>query len=145
MQRNCPSITSKGEPCRGYVHPGHQFCPAHDPARAEARKRIASKAARSRTGGEIAEVKAELRQLSKDVRECVVTPGVGSVTAQILGVFLKACEVEVRERDVAVRERELAEIKLPEFRELQGEVRELKELLDEKESRDRRGGSSWAG
>jgi hypothetical protein len=70
---------------------------------------------------------------------------VGSVTAQILGVFLKACEVEVRERDVAVRERELAEIKLPEFRELQGEVRELKELLDEKESRDRRGGSSWAG
>jgi hypothetical protein len=62
----CPAITSKGEPCQGYVHPGKEFCPAHDPARAEARKVAASKAGRVRTHTEFREVKAQLRELAED-------------------------------------------------------------------------------
>jgi len=118
------------------VRAGSDYCPAHDPGRAEARRRAASKAGRSRTGSEIAEVKAELRQLAKDVRASEVTPGVGSVVSQVLGVFLKACETEIKERDVRVRERELLEIKIPEYQELQRRVEELEEqLLDKEEAR----------
>jgi hypothetical protein len=140
----CAAITRKGEPCRGLVRPGNDYCPAHDPARAEERRRSASKAGRSRTGGEIAEVKAQLRTLADDVLNGQVDRGTGSVTAQILGVWLKAAEVEIRERETVVKEREFVEVRLPEFQRLEGEVQELRELLAEKESRDKRG-NSWAG
>jgi len=50
--------------------------------------------------------------------------------------------VEIKERDVAVRETELAQIKIPEFTQLQNEVQELRELLEEKESRR---GRAWGG
>ena len=143
MQRKCPSITSKGEPCRGYVHPGKEYCPAHDPSRADARRRAASLAGRSRSGGEIHEVKAKLRKLADDVLAKKVDKGTGSVVSQILGVLLKAIEVELRERETTVKEREFTEIKLPEFSQLQAEVAELREFLDQQSSNER-SGNSWA-
>jgi hypothetical protein len=134
-ERSCPAITAQGKSCQGYVHPGKEYCPAHDPARAEARRRAASKAGRSRTGSEIAEVKAELRQLAKDVRASEVTPGVGSVVSQVLGTFLKACEAEARLRETSVREGELA-LKIHEQEELEARLEALESLLqDRKEDR----------
>src|SRR5215217_518754 len=141
--KQCPAITSKGEPCQGYVHPGKEFCPSHDPARAEARKRAASLAGRSRQGGEIAQIKATLKQLAEDVLKRRVSPGIGSVANQVYGTLLKCIEIEVRARDVVVRERELEEIRLPEFRELQSEVQELREMLETQASSTKRGGSAW--
>src|SRR5215217_6002331 len=143
--KQCPAITSKGEPCQGYVHPGKEFCPSHDPARAEARKRAASLAGRSRQGGEIAQIKATLKQLAEDVLKKRVSPGIGSVANQVYGTLLKCLETEIRERDVAVREREFVEIRLPEFMELKGEVAELREALETQASSGKRGASSWAG
>jgi hypothetical protein len=140
--RQCAAITTKGTPCQGYVHPSKEYCPAHDPDRQEARRRFASKAGRSRQGGEIADVKQQLRQLADDVRAGRVNTGIGSVTAQILGVFLKAVEVEIREREATVKEREFTEIRKPEFETLQGEVAELKAMVEEQGS-DRR--KSWSG
>src|SRR5215218_1366678 len=138
----CSAITRKGEQCRGLVPLGSEYCAAHDPARADARRRAASIAGRSKPGSEIHEVKRQLRKLADDCLSGRVPSGVASITSQILGVWLKATEVEIKERDVAVRETELAQIKIPEFTQLQNEVQELRELLEEKESRR---GRAWGG
>lgn len=140
----CPAITAAGQPCKGYVHPGHSWCPAHDPSRVEARKRAASKAGRSRSGSEIGEVKAQLRQLANDCLGGSVERGTASVTAQVLGVWLKAAEVEIREREAVVKERELSEIRIPEFQRLEQEVQELRELVEQKDT-SVTGRRSWAG
>src|SRR5215212_5855093 len=113
--RQCPTITSKGEPCQGYVHPSKEYCPAHDPARAEARKKAASIAGRSKQGSEISEIKRKLRELYDDTRSGKIPTNIGQVCGTIAGVQLKAAEVEIKERDVAVREKELSLIKIPEF------------------------------
>ena len=139
----CPAITRKGEQCRGLVQSGSEFCAAHDPSRAEARRRSASIAGRSKPGSEIAAVKAQLRKLADDTLAGRVTPGVASVVSQVLGTWLKAVDSETREREVVVREREFVEIRKPEFESLQGEVQELRELLAEREARERRSGT-WA-
>jgi len=68
----------------------------------------------------------------------------GSVLSQILRVWLKAAEVEIRERETAAKEREFTEIRLPEFSQLQSEVAELRELLDQQNS-SKRSASTWAG
>lgn len=58
----CSVIKANGERCRGIAATGSDYCPAHDPARAEQRKRSARKAARSKDGG------AELRVLKRGIR-----------------------------------------------------------------------------
>jgi len=126
----CPAITGKGEPCQGFVHPSKTYCPAHDPSRVEARRAAASKAGRSKSGSEIAAVKSQLRTLANDVLAKRVDRGTGSVAAQILGVWLKACEGEVREREARVKELEFERIRLPEFEELSKEVAEIRETLE---------------
>ena len=133
MERKCPSITSKGEPCQGYVHPGKEFCPSHDPARAEARKAAASKAGRVRTHTEFREVKAQLRQLADDVLAGRQNRADAAVVSQVLGVWAKVAEAEVRLRH-------FEEIDLPEFKEVVGRLEELEDRLAEQQ-----GGNRWAG
>ena len=140
---NCPAITGKGEPCKGFVHPSKTYCPAHDPSRVEARRKAASKAGRSKAGSEIAGVKVQLRTLADDTLASKVDRGTASVVAQVLGVWLKAVEVEIRERETAVKEREFSEIRLPEFQQLEREVSELRAMVQEKSAGARR--SPWAG
>ena len=95
-------LISNGERCRGIAAAGSDYCPAHDPARAEARKRAASKAARSRhsgTSGEIAELKDALRALYGEVREGTVTTGIGAVRCQVLNARIRLVESGVRVRE----------------------------------------------
>ena len=106
MAGKCPAITAAGAGCRGYVHPGKTYCPAHDPARAEARKKAASKAGKSKHP-EIVDIKKTLRKLASDVLEGDVERATGSVTAQILGVLLRAIETERRIRETEELEERL--------------------------------------
>jgi hypothetical protein len=131
-ETRCPAITSKGEPCQGYVHPGHSWCPAHDPARAEARKKAAAKAGRVRTHTEFKEVKTQLRNLADDVLAGNVVRADAAVVAQVLGVWAKVAEAEVRLR-------QFEEIELPEFTEVVSRLEQLEEL-----QRLRRG-NGWSG
>jgi hypothetical protein len=128
----CPAITRSGQSCRGFVRPGDEFCVAHDPDRAEERRAAASKAGRSRTTAEFREVKAQLRQLANDVLSGRVDKGRASVVAQILGVWCKTAEAEVRLR-------EFEEIQLPEFKEVVVRLEHLEEL----QSLSR--GNGWSG
>jgi len=139
----CAANTAKGEQCKGLVKPGNDYCPAHDPERVEARRLAASKAGRSKPGSEIAEVKSQLRKLADDTLAEKVDRGTASVVSQVLGVWLKAVEVQIRERETTVKEREFTEIRLPEFEQLQQEVTELREMVATKDTTQRR--SPWAG
>ena len=135
----CPAITSKGAPCQGYVHPGKEFCPAHDPARAEARKVAASKAGRVRTHTEFREVKAQLRELAEDVLAGRRNRADAAVVSQVLGVWAKVAEAEVRLRQLEESQIVETQLRVEEQRELVGRLEELEELLAEKNGRRSRG------
>ena len=139
----CPAITARGTPCQGTVHPSKTWCPAHDPARDEARKRAASIAGRSRQGGEIAGIKDHIKRLAKSVEEGKLDPGRGSVAGQLWNYYLKAYEVQLKERDTRVKEVVLERIRLPEFETLQQEVQELRGLVASKSENGRT--RSWVG
>jgi hypothetical protein len=84
-------LISNGERCKGIAAAVSDYCPTHDPARAEARKRAASKAARSRhsgTSGEIAEHKGTV-----NVTNGVLSPAFGP-DGQILATADKGrCQI----------------------------------------------------
>jgi hypothetical protein len=133
----CHAITAKGEPCRGLVQPGNDYCPAHDPTRAEARKRSASKAGRSRAGSELHMLKQKLIQLGDDVMEGSALRGDAAVAAQCYGVAIKAVEAEVKVRELQESRLVETQLKVEEQRELLGRMEEVERLLADKKERDR--------
>jgi hypothetical protein len=106
----CNGSKPSGEPCERIVGDSQQFCYAHDPSKSEQRRAAASKAGKVRTGGELPEIKNKLRQLADDVLAGKVGRGEGSVAAQILGVYLRACETEIKVREQTEFEERLAEL-----------------------------------
>jgi len=111
MQK-CSGIKASGERCRNRPTTGSEYCPAHDPARADARRESASKAGKSKNPNtELVEVKAELRKLARDVLSGKVSTAKGSVAGQILGIFLRAVEQQRKQREVEELQREVAEIR----------------------------------
>ena len=97
----CAASTRNGRPCRGLVRLGNDYCPAHDPARADDRRKAASKAARSKPGGEISALKERLGTLADDVLAGRVGPKAGAVVAQIANVYARLMQLQsqIREQD----------------------------------------------
>jgi hypothetical protein len=121
----CVGVKADGEPCKAIVKEGQRICAAHDPARAEQRRRAASKAGSwTKSTPELAGLKKELRQLADDIRAGRVTTGKGSVINQVLGSYLKVVEQERKQR---------------EQEQLVTELAELREIVSRQE------GQSWAG
>lgn len=75
----CIGIKPSGELCKGVATRDSDYCPAHDPARKEARRRNASKAARSKPGREIKDLKGQLADLAADVLSGETEPKIGAV------------------------------------------------------------------
>jgi len=92
----CGAIKANGERCKGIAGRGSEWCPAHDPARAEQRRRAASKAARSRPGKEVASIKSEIRSLIEGLLSGKLDKGVGAVALQGYNTLLRAVEVGQR-------------------------------------------------
>ena len=90
----CAAKTRNNRPCRGLVRPGSDYCPAHDPARQEARRRAASKAARSKPGGEVRSLKDRLEGLADDVLAGRVEPKAAAVVTQIANAHTRLLEFE---------------------------------------------------
>jgi hypothetical protein len=63
----CAGIKADGEPCGGIAKAGSDWCPAHDPARRQARRRAASKTARNKRGGELQVLKKRVRELYREI------------------------------------------------------------------------------
>jgi hypothetical protein len=120
---SCGAITAKGGRCTATVRPGAEWCYNHDPARAQERKRNASRAAKSRGGGEITDLKAQLRDLATDALEGKVERGVAAVVNQIINTRVRLVELERK-----IRETE----------ELEARLEALEGALE-----GRRGGNRW--
>jgi hypothetical protein len=97
----CAGITRAGGRCTVSVSDAREFCHLHDPARSDARRRAASKAAKSKPSRNIASLKAELRAVIDGVLNGRIERGVGSCAAQLYNVLLRAVETErkIRESD----------------------------------------------
>ena len=67
MRGICCATKRNGEPCTAPSTGSDGYCWAHDPANADKRRRMASKAGSSKGGGEIAELKKLLKELASDV------------------------------------------------------------------------------
>ena len=88
------------------VGTGRDHCYAHDPARADERRRNASRGGRSKsTGGELPDLKKQLKDLAADVQEGKVGRGAAAVVNQILNTIIRAIEQERKIRETG----ELAE------------------------------------
>ena len=95
----CAAFTGKGQPCRGLVRHHSDYCSAHDPARADARRRSASKAARSKPGAEVRDLKNRLGTLADDVLAGRVQPKAAAVATQIVGTYARLLEFERKVRE----------------------------------------------
>ena len=97
----CAGLKRKGGRCTATVEPPLAYCWWHDPARAEERRRNASKAGKSKPSREIVGIKATLCDLTDGVLSGRVNTGVASVANQLLNTRLRALQVEreIRETD----------------------------------------------
>ena len=124
---SCSGITRDGERCRGIAIEGSEYCYAHDPDRAEERRRNAHKGGkrggRGRPSVELARLQARFEDLAEQVLAGDIERGVGAVAGQLLS-GARAC---VRD-GLAAREQE----------ELVGRLEALEEAL-EKNQDQRRG------
>jgi hypothetical protein len=101
----CTGITRDGERCKGVAIDGSDYCYAHDPDRAEERRRNASRGGkrggRGRPSVELARLQARFEELAEKVLKGDVERGVGAVAGQLLN-GARAC---VRD-GLAAREQE---------------------------------------
>ena len=95
----CIGVKQEGELCRGVATRDSDYCPAHDPARKEARRRNASKAARSKPGREIKDLKGQLEDLAADLLAGETEAKVGAVVNQILNTRTRLLETERKIRE----------------------------------------------
>jgi len=63
----CAAIKRDGGRCTAIVRPPQTHCYQHDPARAEERRRAASRAGKSKPSREVADIKSMLRDLAERV------------------------------------------------------------------------------
>ena len=106
----CRAITAKGEHCENAAHGSQDVCWSHDPKNTEKRSRNASKAATAKANTEFREVKAEIRELIRAVKEHgfdVSRANTMNRLYQTLLQFMLAQRGVYREEDLAVRIREL--------------------------------------
>ncbi len=96
MSGQCAGIKRDGGRCTVIVSNSSEYCYQHDPARAEDRRRAASKAGKSKPSRELVDIKQRLSSLANDVLEGDVEKSVGSVVSQILNVYIRAIDVELK-------------------------------------------------
>jgi hypothetical protein len=116
----CTGITREGERCRGIAIDGLGYCYAHDPDRAEERRRNAHKGGKRAGRGRPSPATAELTRLQGRFEDLVdkvlsgeVERGDGAVAAQLLN-GARACVVGL----LKAREQEELEARLEEVEEI---------------------------
>lgn len=94
----CAGAKPDGTPCERIVSASSEYCYAHDPTTAEARRRNASKGGkgngRGRAAFEVRDIKRQVRELVGDVRAGRLNKGDAAVIGQLLNVALRALSVE---------------------------------------------------
>jgi hypothetical protein len=106
----CSGITRSGTRCERSADGPNGLCWAHDPANADKRRRLASKAGKAKPDRELAGIKQRLSDLADDVLAENVDKGVAAVASQVLNVYLRAVSMEMKLREVEELERRMDEI-----------------------------------
>lgn len=92
----CSGFKPDGAPCERIVGASQRFCFSHDPARKDERRRNASRAGRSRPGGELGEIQSLLREITDRVLDGGLDSKVAAVAGQILNTRLRGVEISRR-------------------------------------------------
>ena len=95
----CGFIKASGERCKGTATGAGGLCWAHAPENADQRRRMASKAARSKPNRELRDVKALCEDLTERVLAGDLLPGPAAVANQLTNTRLRAIEQERRLRE----------------------------------------------
>ena len=99
----CGFIKGSGERCKGSATGPHGLCWAHAPENAERRRRMASRAAKSKPNRELRDLKALLSDLTERVLggEGVeqLESGRAAVANQLINTRLRAVEQERKNRE----------------------------------------------
>ena len=111
----CRATKRSGDPCTLPATDSSGFCWAHNPANAEKRRRIASRAGKGKPNAEVRTVKARLQALADMVEEGQMDRADAAVIGQIWGTYIRAVGMELR---------------VKEFGEMAREVEELREIVE---------------
>jgi hypothetical protein len=106
----CSATKPNGERCKRTADGPEAYCWAHDPKNAATRHRSASKAATAKADREVREIKAEIRELIRSIREDGFDPTAANAINRLYNTLLAYILAErgiYREEDLAVRIREL--------------------------------------
>jgi hypothetical protein len=104
----CRATKANGEPCTLAANGPEGFCWAHDPANRDKRRRMASKAARSKPSRELAGLKVQLQDLTREVLAGDLETGRAAVANQLINTRLRAIELERKIRETEELEARLA-------------------------------------
>jgi hypothetical protein len=96
----CRATKASGDPCKAPATGPHGYCWAHDPANAEQRSRMASKAARSKPNRELPSIKALLEDLTERVLSGDLETSRAAVANQLVNTRLRAIEQERKMREL---------------------------------------------
>ena len=95
----CRATKADGEPCTLAATGPQGLCWAHDPANRDRRRRMASKAARSKPNRELSSIKALLADLTERVLSGELPTGQAAVANQLVNTRLRAVEQERKIRE----------------------------------------------
>jgi hypothetical protein len=95
----CRATKASGDPCKAPATGSHGYCWAHDPANAEQRSRMASRAARSKPNRELPSIKALLEDLTERVLSGELPTGQAAVANQFVNTRLRAIEQERKSKE----------------------------------------------
>jgi hypothetical protein len=96
---SCRATKANGEPCTLSATGPQGFCWAHDPANRDKRRRMASRAAKSKPNRELSSVKALLEDLTERVLSGELATGQAAVANQLVNTRLRAIEQERKIRE----------------------------------------------
>ena len=100
MSSVCRANKRDGSPCTAPATGVNGFCWAHDPANAEERRRIARKGGRGKGGGELSDLKKQVKDLVADVLDGKVERGRAAVANQLYNTLIRAIEQERKLREL---------------------------------------------
>ncbi len=99
----CSGVRADGGRCRAQAMRKSEWCVGHDPDKAEARHRRASKGGkaggRGRPQRELVDIKRRLSDLADGVLTGEVERADAAVASQVLNIFLRAVSVELKARE----------------------------------------------
>ncbi len=100
MSAVCLANKRDGFPCAVPATGADGYCWAYDPANADRRRRIAGRGGRGRSGGELPDLKRQLKDLAADVLKGGVETGRAAVANQLLNTVIRAIEQERKQSEL---------------------------------------------